>query len=168
MDVKAIEQIEFKALTICPLKTEVEIFRDAQLSHIPSEVGIRTGKRHLGQYILTKEDVLKARKNKESIARGAWPIEYWDYGHKPRMDYFNMEDYFDIPYDCLVSNQIRNLYFAGRNISADDQAIASCRVIGSCLQTGYAAGVAASHGKDKKQEAITYIQNELKIANEHS
>jgi len=150
------------------LKTVTPIFQEAILSNIPSEVGVRTGPRHMGHYILQKEDVILARKDKLSIARGAWPIEYWDYGHKPQMEYFKEDDYFDIPYTCLKSKSISNLYFAGRNISADNQAIASCRVIGTCLQTGYAAGILSFFGNDNISEAVYHIQKHLKIGNEHS
>jgi hypothetical protein len=51
---------------------------------------------------------------------------------------------------------------AGRNISATDAAIASARVMGICLQTGYAAGrLAAARAMDIPDfEAINSIQNE--------
>ena len=38
-----------------------------------------------------------------------------------------------------------NLYFGGRGISADAGAIASARVMGICLQTGYAVGLLAAY-----------------------
>jgi len=56
-----------------------------------------------------------------------------------------MDDYYEIPQECLISNQIDNLFFAGRNISADDSAIASARVIGTCLQTGWSVGELRSY-----------------------
>lgn len=115
-------------------------FKNSTIGMIASEAGIRTGKRHLGQYILTREDVLSCQKFENSSAHGTWPIEDWRVGQNPSMEYFAMEDYYDIPLECLISNQLKNLRFAGRNISADDDAIASARVIGTCLQTGYAAG----------------------------
>ena len=37
-----------------------------------------------------------------------------------------------------------NLYGAGRLICADSQAMAASRVMGTCLATGHAAGVAAA------------------------
>ena len=59
-------------------------------------------------------------------------------------------------------NSINNLFFAGRNISADDAAIASARVMGICLQTGYAAGcmAAAFALQNAIEDAIKEIQNE--------
>jgi len=43
-----------------------------------------------------------------------------------------------------ISPAIENLFFGGRIISATDGAIASARVMGICLQTGYAAGKLAA------------------------
>jgi hypothetical protein len=122
------------------LQQNSEAFKKAHISDIAPEVGIRTGKRHNGKYILTKEDVLSTSKQLISAAKGTWPIEFWEIGKRVKMDYFSLEDYYDIPLDCLKSSKIENLFFAGRNISATEDAIASARVIGTCLQTGYSAG----------------------------
>lgn len=122
------------------------LFQNASISMVAPEVGIRTGPRHLGKYVLQGEDVLACRKFDDAVARGAWPIEFWRPGENPQMDYFAMDDYYDIPARCLQSAQLDNLFFAGRNISASDEAIASARVIGTCLGTGYAAGRMAAGG----------------------
>lgn len=147
------------------LKKENKNFAKAKISHIEDEVGIRTGKRHLGEKILTKSEVLSSYKDGSSIARGAWPIEYWSMDSKPRMEYFDFDDYYDIPAGCLCSNALDNLYFAGRNLSADDDAIASARVIGTCLQTGFAAGILASDKVSgmSELESIKKIQKKLEF-----
>jgi hypothetical protein len=77
------------------------------------------------------------------------------------MKYFNLDDYYQVPADCLQSNSLDNLFFAGRNISATDGAIASARVMGICLQTGYAAGcmAAATAQNLSLSDAIRQIQN---------
>jgi len=78
------------------------------------------------------------------------------------MRYFKLDDYYQVPADCLQSNSIDNLFFAGRNISATDGAIASARVMGICLQTGYAAGcLAAATGPHLSlKDAVKELQNE--------
>ena len=78
------------------------------------------------------------------------------------MRYFKLDDYYQIPAGCLQSNSIDNLFFAGRNISATDGAIASARVMGICLQSGYAAGcLAAAAGSDLSlKDAVKELQNE--------
>ncbi len=144
-EVNKISPVEFaarKMITVVAafLKDKTEAFRNSHIGDIASEAGIRTGRRHQGKYILTKEDVLNATKTIHSAGKGAWPIEFWEPGKRVKMDFFEMENYYDIPKDCLVSSEIKNLLFAGRNISATEEAIASARVIGTCLQTGYTAG----------------------------
>ena len=50
----------------------------------------------------------------------------------------------DIPYRALLPVKMDNLLVAGRCLSADRQALASLRVMASCMGTGQAAGVAAA------------------------
>jgi hypothetical protein len=60
------------------------------------------------------------------------------------MSYFKANDHYLIPAGTLVSKYVDNLFFAGRNMSATERAIASARVIGTCLSTGYASGKLAA------------------------
>ena len=126
------------------LKNNVEIFRNAHISFVATEAGLRTGRRPLGKYTLTETDVLDCRKFDDGIANGAWPVEFWGKDSKVKMDYFAEDDYYQIPKRCLMSSRFNNLFFAGKNISASEKAIASARVIGTCLQTGWAAGKLAA------------------------
>ena len=125
------------------LVKNVPAFKDAVIKSIAPEAGIRVGSRSMGKYILTEEDVLNCRKFDDAIANGSWPIEEWEQHKRVKMRYFNQEDFYQIPATCLQSKTIHNLFMAGRNISATDAAIASARVMGTCLQTGYAAGFLA-------------------------
>ena len=49
-----------------------------------------------------------------------------------------------VPYRALIAPNYPNLLVAGRCLSADRQALASLRVMASCMGTGQAAGVAAA------------------------
>lgn len=109
-----------------------------------TQVGTRTGPRHEGIDLLEETQVLACEKPDDGIAIGAWPIEYWGDQRKPEMRYFDLEDTYLIPAGTLVSKHLSNLFFAGRTISATERAIASARVIGTCLSTGYAAGALAA------------------------
>ena len=102
------------------------------------------GPRYEGSYILRERDVLECNKFNDGIARGSWPIEKWPPGKNVELTFFKENDYYEIPSRCLESKTISNLFFAGKNISASESAIASARVMGTCLQTGYAAGVLAA------------------------
>lgn len=144
------------------LITHVEAFRNAHIQRIAPEVGIRVGQRSTGKYILMEEDVLNCKKFENAVANGSWPIEIWEQNKRVKMKYFNLDDHYQIPADCLQSNILNNLFFAGRNISATDGAIASARVMGICLQTGYAAGclAAATALNQSINDTIRQIQNE--------
>ncbi|MEQ1553259.1 MAG: FAD-dependent oxidoreductase [Ferruginibacter sp.] len=144
-----IKQLEKSAAEIIEKLSEfliinVTCFKNAKVLSIAPEVGIRVGVRSLGKYILSENDVLTCRKFDTAIANGSWPIEEWDLHKRVNMRYFEINNFYQIPADCLQSNTIKNLFFAGRNISATTGAIASARVIGVCMQTGYAAGSIAA------------------------
>jgi len=128
------------------LIAHVPAFKQASIEHIAPEVGIRVGLRTTGRYVLTEQDVLNCRKFDDAIANASWPIEEWEQDKRVKMRYFSHDDHYQIPAACLQSASIPNLFIAGRNISATNGAIASARVMGICLQTGYAAGrLAAAH-----------------------
>ena len=53
-------------------------------------------------------------------------------------------DFYEIPYRCLLPQKINGLLVAGRCISCDRDALASMRVQPTCMFTGHAAGLAAA------------------------
>ncbi|MGZ5507509.1 MAG: FAD-dependent oxidoreductase [Limisphaerales bacterium] len=108
----------------------------------------RAGRMIVGQYLLTGEDVLKARKFSDAVARCAWPIEQWGTDGTPRFKYLPPGAHYEIPARVLQSAVVPNLFMAGKTISADVDAIASARVMGCCLATGAAAGVLAANYLD--------------------
>jgi len=144
------------------LVTHVDAFKHAYVEHIAPEVGIRIGQRSSGKYMLVEEDVLSCKKFDNAIANAAWPIEIWEQNRRVKMQYFDLDDFYQVPAGCLQSNSLDNLFFAGRNISATDAAIASARVMGICFQTGYAAGcLAAANAQNLSLiDAIRQVQND--------
>ncbi|MGQ0827159.1 MAG: FAD-dependent oxidoreductase [Bacteroidota bacterium] len=145
-----------------PLANMVESLKNASVITIFSELGIRVQQRSKGKYILTEADVLSCKKFKNGIALGTWPIEEWGSDGKLSMEYFEPECAYMIPADCLLSDALDNLYFAGKNISATTKAIASARVMGTCLQTGYAAGkIASCQSSEACEKMIVSLNKEL-------
>lgn len=126
------------------LKKHSSIFSNASIDHLAEDLGWRTGKRPLGKYVLTEEDVISAKKWKNAAAKSGWPIEDWLPNQTVDVKHVKDNDYYEVPIECLISVRYDNLFFAGRIISATDKAIASARVMGVCLQTGEAAGKLAS------------------------
>ncbi|MEX1192180.1 MAG: FAD-dependent oxidoreductase [Brumimicrobium sp.] len=122
------------------LLKNISAFENAELKSIADNVGIRVERRPLGKYVLTESDVTNCKKFLNPIAKSAWPIEEWKDNMNVSLTYLKEHDWYEIPQEALISNATTNLFFGGKNISATDRAIGSARVIGVCLQTGYAAG----------------------------
>lgn len=144
MDALRIAAHEFVQQLSAYLISNIAAFKNASIDHIAPEVGTRIAVRTAGKYTLTGEDVLGCRKFEDAVAKGSWPVEEWELDRRVRMRYLKPNDYYEVPAGCLQSAYLKNLFMAGRNISATNEAIASARVMGTCLQTGYAAGLLAS------------------------
>ncbi len=144
------------------LRQSNEALKCLSITSMAPQVGVRTSKRPVGLSLLNETDVLQCHKPVDGVAVGVWPIEYWAEETAPQMTYFSENDHYEIQAGALVSSGLSNLFFAGRGISATEMAIASARVIGTCLGTGYAAGMlAASYLSDGSwQNAIPNIRLE--------
>ncbi len=125
------------------LADRLPAFRDAAIDATSQEVFPRESRRIQGEYILTAEDVLAARKFPDGVVRNAWPIELWDPKRGPVYRYVPTGDYYEIPFRCLTVKQCANLLVAGRCISVSHEALGSTRVMGTCLALGEQAGRAA-------------------------
>ena len=62
----------------------------------------------------------------------------------------NPKDYCEIPYRCLLPQNIDNLLAAGRCCSSEFHANGAMRIIGPAMGTGHAAGLAASIAVNEK------------------
>ena len=146
------------------LKEVDESLKSLSITSMATQVGIRSGRRPVGKIVLNENDVLECKKPADGVAVGAWPIEYWGKERLPEMKYFEANDHYEIPAGALVSSGLGNLFFAGRGLSATKYAIASARVIGTCLGTGYAAGMlAASQVKQGAWENAIELIREKQI-----
>jgi hypothetical protein len=126
------------------LKARVPGYQDAELAQISTQIGVRESRRIVGLYRLAREDVLFARKFEDGIALGGWPIEEHRSADGPRLEGLGPGQSYDIPYRCLLPAERDGLLVAGRGISADRDAHASARVMGTCMAMGQAAGAAAA------------------------
>jgi glycine/D-amino acid oxidase-like deaminating enzyme len=135
------------------LKERVPAFRAARLEDGVPEVLEREGPRLKGLYTLTAEDVLGAKTFPDAAARSAWPIEMWEPERGPVYRYLEPGRFCEIPVRCLKSAVARNLFCAGRCISATREALGSTRVMGCCLALGESAGRAAAEYAAKKHMA---------------
>ena len=122
------------------LRANVRGFENCSAPQKEFSVSRRAGRMIVGEYLLTGADVLAAKKFPDAVARCAWPVEQWDAAGKTRLRWLPPGAYYEIPARSLRAAKIKNLFMAGKTISADVDAIASARVMGCCLATGEAAG----------------------------
>ncbi|WP_434309394.1 FAD-dependent oxidoreductase [Hominifimenecus sp. rT4P-3] len=125
-------------------------------------IGIREGRRTVGEEVLTGEDVWGLKKIEKAAARGAWSPEI----HRSTQvldSYEKLPDggWFHIPVGALKARDICNLWCGGRTISADFIAYAAIRVMGCGFATGHAAGVAAALSKENEVFSVACMQREL-------
>lgn len=108
------------------------------------ELGVRDGGRIRGEYCLTADDVLTGRKFPDAACRCAWPIEYWHPESGVSLTYLEGDLSYEIPLEALKLKGYRNVWAAGKCLSADRCAHASARVVGTCWAMGEAVGRAAA------------------------
>jgi hypothetical protein len=134
-----------RVLAVTEFLKTLPAFGRAFVSHVAAQVGVRESWRVIGRYQLTREDVLAARQFDDGVARAAWPIELWHAGHLgATYEYLEDGQTYEIPLRSLQARDVENLFVAGRCMSATHEALGSARVIGTCLATGEAVGMAAA------------------------
>ncbi|MFW5802954.1 MAG: FAD-dependent oxidoreductase [Verrucomicrobiota bacterium] len=110
--------------------------------------GKRESRRYIGDHVLTQNDVEAEGRFHDIVAYGGWTMD----DHHPAgfrhpgnpTTHYPAPSPFGIPYRCLYSRNIENLFFAGRNISATHAAMSATRVMATCAVIGQAVGTAAS------------------------
>jgi hypothetical protein len=126
------------------LRDLVPGFERAVLVATSPGIGVRESRRVVGDYVLTREDVLGARRFADEIALCGAPIEDHLAGTDTRWTYVPHSGVYGIPYRCLLPRGIEGLLVAGRCFSASHDAHASARSMATCMAMGQAAGTAAA------------------------
>jgi hypothetical protein len=109
----------------------------------------------LGDIVLTKEDVVNNVVYPDRCVPATWSIDLhlpdprYDKGFEgdefiSKAYYTHFEKPYWIPYRCLYSRNIRNLFMAGRDISVTHEALGAVRVMRTCGMMGEVVGMAAS------------------------
>lgn len=151
------------------LKTFIPGFENAYYLQSGFTLGVRETRRMVGKYTLTGGDAINCKSFENVVARGSYIIDIHDPTGKARAIGGDIKgDYYDIPYESLVSKDYSNLLACGRCISADHIAHSSTRIQGTCIMTGEACGMAASIAlKDNCDAAdvnVKVLQEKLRSA----
>ena len=138
--------------------------------------GKRESRRLLGDVVLTEKDLLERRKFPDGCVPTGWPMDV----HVPDPTYvkgFEGDAFiskamytrykmpFWVPYRCLYSRNVPNLWMAGRDISVTHKALGAVRVMRTCGCMGEIVGMAAAvckrHGADPRDVYLKFLE-ELK------
>lgn len=118
--------------------------------------GKRESRRLLGDIILTKSDVYKGVAFDDACVPSTWnfDVHYPDrrfYAAFHEGDGFITKDYHEefpkpyfIPYRCMYSRNVPNLFMAGRDVSVSHDALGTVRVMRTGGMMGEVVGIAAS------------------------
>jgi len=134
---QALEYVRF-------LKKEIPGYAKADLVSFGTQIGVRETRRVVGEYRLTREDVLAARQFDDQIGLCGAPIEDHHPGTDTKWQYLPDGQCVGIPFRTLIPRGLDNVLVAGRCFSATHDAHASVRSMAQCMAMGQAAGTAAA------------------------
>jgi hypothetical protein len=112
--------------------------------------GKREARRLVGDHMLTQMDLMGLNPEfEDAVCVGGWNLDEhpptgFENPELPPFVSIKLNDVYNIPYRSLYSKNVRNLFMAGRNISATHTAFSSTRVMGTCAVEGQAIGTAAA------------------------
>ncbi len=126
------------------LRDRVPGFERSVIVATSPSIGVRESRRVFGDYRLTREDVLEARRFPDEIALCGAPIEDHHAGGDTAWSYVAEGGVYGIPYRALLPAGLDGMLVAGRCFSATHDAHASARSMATCMAMGQAAGTAAA------------------------
>lgn len=132
--------------------------------------GKRESRRYVGKYIVTQNDVENEGRFDDIVAYAGWSMD----DHFPEGFYYKVgyptifhpaPQPWGLPLRCMISKNIKNLVFAGRNISVTHAALSSSRVMATCSILGQALGtavaIAIKSGVEVEDVNINELQQKL-------
>lgn len=138
------------------LKNEsgLEKYKNLALDWMAYIAGKRESRRLLGDHILTENDILDFVIYPDAAGSTTWSIDL-HYPDPKNTKYFPNKEFkaiavqnniypYPVPYRCLYSRNVENLFMAGRNISVTHIALGTTRVMRTCGIMGEVVGMAAS------------------------
>ena len=146
----------------------VEGFGSSYVAAWPARAGVRESRRIVGRYRLEGADLESGAQFPDTVAYAAWPMELRETARGPRLRFPTGDAPCGIPLRALRARDDDALLMAGRCISCSHEAQASVRVIGTCLATGEAAGLAAAlQVVHRECDAAAVNAERTRISHEH-
>ncbi|WP_290091632.1 FAD-dependent oxidoreductase [Parabacteroides goldsteinii] len=151
-------------------------YRNRKLGWVAYVAGKRESRRLMGDYILKEDDITKNVTHEDASFATTWSIDlHWqdpaNSAHFPGNEFKAVTKHilihpYPVPYRCLYSRNIDNLFMAGRNISVTHVALGTVRVMRTTGMMGEVVGMAASlckkYGVEPRKVYQSYLE-ELKV-----
>ena len=151
--------------------SEKEKYSKRKLEWVAYIAGKRESRRLWGDHILTEHDLVNYKVYPDASAPTTWTIDlhYPDpknTNHFPEMEFKSIAVHkkihpYPIPYRCLYSRNVENLFMAGRNISVTHVALGTIRVMRTTGMMGEVVGMAASIASKHRTNPRGVYQNHL-------
>ncbi len=127
---------------LCGTALESFLRTTAPEAHVTAvgRLGERASGTVLGDYVLRGDDVRSGRRFPDAACRAAWPIEQWHPDGSVTVERLPPGTIYEIPLRALRVQGVRNVWTAGRSLSATPSAQASARIAGACWAMGDAVG----------------------------
>ncbi len=132
--------------------------KKAKLEWVAYIGGPRESRRIMGDVVLTHEDIVTKKQFPDGCVPSTWSIDLHfakqEYAKKfPENPFISIAEHdkridrdygYPVPYRCLYSTNIANMFMAGRQISVTDQALGTVRVMQTIGMMGEVVGKAAA------------------------
>ena len=129
-------------------------FQKRKLDWVAYIAGKRESRRLIGDYVLTGNDLMQYKIYPDGTASTSWSIDLHS-ADSINSKFFPGKEFlsiavhtpiypYPVPYRCLYSRNVDNLYMAGRNISVTHVALGTIRVMRTTAMLGEVVGLAAS------------------------
>jgi len=152
-------------------KSKADKYGKQELAWVAYIGGKRESRRIIGDHVLTQMDIQEGKLYPDGSVTATWTIDL-HFPDAKNSKYFEGQEFFastkhikvapyTIPYRCLYSRNISNLFMAGRNISTTHVAFGSTRVMRTCGMMGEVVGFAASVAKKYKTSPRGVYQQHL-------
>ncbi len=145
------------------------------VGHVP---GKRESRRFEGDYILKQQDIIEQTAFEDAVAFGGWSVDLHPadgvFSESKGCNQWHSKGIYGIPYRSYYSRNVKNLFLAGRIISATHVAFGSTRVMATCAHGAQAVALAAllckkynTLPKTIGEKYIAELQTELMKTGQH-
>ena len=114
--------------------------------------------------MLTQQDIIEQHEQYDAVSFGGWSIDLHPadgvYGTGRACNQWHSKGIYQIPYRCLVTPDVDNLFIGGRIISVSHVANGSTRVMCTAAHGGQAIGMAAAIALRDKLKPSDLIDKE--------